>query len=145
MSLFTIGFTRKTAEQFFKKLQAAGVKRVVDIRLNNTSQLAGFAKRDDLVYFLKAICGIGYAHVPELAPNKELLELIKKKKGSWAEYESGYLDLIAGRKTDGDFLHKTLHDGDCLLCSEPTPERCHRRIVAEQFQSMDSRVEIVHL
>ncbi len=145
MNLFTIGFTRTTAKHFFEKLKTAGVKRVVDIRLNNTSQLAGFAKRDDLVYFLKAICGIGYVHVPELAPDKELLELIKKKKGSWAAYESGYLDLLAGRKADGEFLHETLNDGDCLLCSEHTPERCHRRIVAERFRSMDGRVEIVHL
>ena len=145
MSLFTIGFTRITAEQFFEKLKAAGVKRVVDIRLNNTSQLAGFAKRDDLVYFLKAICGICYVHVPELAPDKELMKLIKKKKGSWTEYEAGYLDLLAGRKADSEFLHKTLKDGDCLLCSEHTPERCHRRIVAERFQFMVGRVEIVHL
>ncbi len=145
MILFTIGFTRKTAEQFFEKLKTAGVKRVVDIRLNNTSQLAGFAKRDDLVYFLKAICGIGYVYVLELAPDKELLELIKKKRGSWAAYEAGYLNLLAGRNADSEFLHETLKDGDCLLCSEQTPERCHRRIVAERFQSMDDLIEIVHL
>jgi uncharacterized protein (DUF488 family) len=145
MTLFTIGFTRKTAEQIFEKLKTLGVKRVVDIRLNNTSQLAGFAKRDDLVYFLKSICGIDYVNVPELAPDKKLLELIKKKKGSWAEYEAGYLKLLSERKAESEFLLKTLEDGDCLLCSEHTPEQCHRRIVAERFQSMDGSVEIVHL
>ena len=145
MILFTIGFTQRTAEQFFEKIKTVGIKRVVDIRLNNTSQLAGFAKRDDLIYFLKSICGIGYVHVPELAPDKELFELIKKKKGSWAVYEAGYLHLLAKRNADGGFLHDTLKDGDCLLCSEHTPERCHRRIVAERFKSMDDQVEIVHL
>ena len=145
MTLFTIGFTRKTAEQFFEKLKTVGVKRVVDIRLNNTSQLAGFAKRDDLVYFLKAICGIDYVHIPDLAPDKKLLEFIKKKKGPWAEYEAGYLDLITERKANGKFLLETLKDGDCLLCSEHTPERCHRRIVAELYESKENPVEIVHL
>jgi len=145
MTLFTIGFTRKTAEQFFEKLKTAGVNRVVDIRLNNTSQLAGFAKRDDLVYFLKTICGIGYVHVPELAPTRELMELVKKKKGSWAAYEAGYTALLAGRHADNAFLSQTLKDGDCLLCSEHTPERCHRRIVAERFQAMVGHVKIVHL
>ena len=145
MKLFTIGFTKKTAEKFFGKLKTAGVKRLVDIRLNNTSQLAGFAKQEDLAYFLKAICGIDYVYIPDLAPNKKLLELIKKKKGTWEAYEAGFLDLLVTRNVNGDFLHKTLNDSDCLLCSEDTPERCHRRLVAERLKSYDKNVEIHHL
>lgn len=145
MKLYTIGFTQKTAEQFFERLKANGVKRLVDIRLNNTSQLAGFAKRDDLVYFLKTICDIGYIQVPELAPEKSLLEFIKKKKGSWEAYEAGFLSLLAKRNINKEFLHETLKDGDCLLCSENTPEHCHRRIVAERLSSYDKSVEIIHL
>jgi uncharacterized protein (DUF488 family) len=145
MNLFTIGFTKKTAEQFFETLKKSGVKRIVDIRLNNTSQLAAFAKRDDLIYFLKMICGIRYVHVPELAPDKKLLDLFKKKKGSWARYEAGYLNLLVKRKVDGEFLQQNLKDADCLLCSEHTPEICHRRIVVERFQSTHSGIEITHL
>ena len=118
---------------------------IIDIRLRNTSQLAGFTKQDDLIYFLKVICGIDYVYVPKLAPDKELLELFKKKKGSWATYEAGYLNLLAERNADGNFLQHTLKDADCLLCSEHTPERCHRRIVAERFQSTQGDIEIVHL
>ena len=145
MTLFTIGFTQKTAETFFETLKKAGVRRVVDIRLNNTSQLAGFTKRDDLIYFLKTIGGIKYLHVPELAPTRELLESIKKKKGKWEDYETGYTALLTERKADESFLRETLKNGDCLLCSEGTPEHCHRRIVAEKFQSATRNAEIVHL
>ena len=145
MTLFTIGFTQKTAETFFETLKNAGVRRVVDIRLNNTSQLAGFTKKDDLIYFLKTIGGINYLHVPELAPTRELMESIKKKKGKWEAYETGYTTLLAERKADESFFRKTLKNGDCLLCSESTPEHCHRRIVAEKFQSVTSNADIVHL
>jgi len=145
MKLFTIGFTRKTAKLFFEKLKNTNVKRVVDIRLNNTSQLAGFAKRDDLVYFLKTICDIDYVHVPELAPTKELMESFKKEKGAWETYEAGYTALLVERNAEDEFLSRTLKDGDCLLCSEHTPEQCHRRIVAERLQSMVNHAEIVHL
>lgn len=145
MTLFTIGFTQKTAEVFFETLKNAGVKRVVDIRLNNTSQLAGFTKKDDLIYFLKILGGIKYLHVPELAPTRELIESIKKKKGKWEAYETGYIALLAERKVDESFLRKTLKSSDCLLCSESTPEQCHRRIIAEKFQSVANSVDIVHL
>ena len=145
MNLFTIGFTKKTAELFFEKLRTAGVKRVVDIRLNNTSQLAGYTKRNDLIYFLKTICNINYVYVPELAPDKKPLDLFKREKGSWAEYRTGYLDLLAARNLDGKFLHEILRDGDCLLCSEATPDSCHRRIVAERAASLDSQVKVIHL
>jgi uncharacterized protein (DUF488 family) len=145
MTLFTIGFTQKTAEVFFLTLINAGVKRVVDIRLNNTSQLAGFTKKDDFIYFLKTIGGIKYLHIPELAPTRDLMESFKKKKGSWDAYEDGYSMLLSERKADESFLRKTLKNGDCLLCSESTPEHCHRRIVAEKFQSVTNNVDIVHL
>lgn len=145
MTLFTIGFTQKTAETFFETLKNAGVRRVVDIRLNNTSQLAGFTKKDDLIYFLKTIGGIKYLHVPELAPTRELMESIKQKKGKWEDYETGYTTLLAERKADESFLKRTLKNGDCLLCSESTPEHCHRRIVAEKYQSITIDLDIVHL
>ena len=145
MKLFTIGFTRKTAKQFFENLKTTAVKRVLDIRLNNTSQLAGFSKRDDLIYFLKTICDIDYVHVPELAPTKELMESFKKEKGAWETYEAGYTALLVERNAEDEFLSRTLKDGDCLLCSEHTPEQCHRRIVAERLQSMVNHAEIVHL
>ncbi|MDD9860652.1 MAG: DUF488 domain-containing protein [Nitrospira sp.] len=89
MRLFTIGFTKKSAEGFFTKLSEGGARRVVDVRLNNVSQLAGFAKRQDLEYFLRELCGIDYVHLPELAPTKEMLDGYKKHKGGWEKYESG--------------------------------------------------------
>jgi uncharacterized protein (DUF488 family) len=144
MKLFTIGFTRKTAERFFSTLKAAGVQRVVDIRLNNVSQLAGFAKRDDLCYFLATICGIDYIHVPELAPTRDLLDNFKKKKGDWAVYERTFNNLIAGRNIARKYKGK-IFDGDCLLCSEATPDHCHRRLVAEYLQKKWGGVDIVHL
>ena len=144
MKLFTIGFTRKTAERFFSTLKAAGVQRVVDIRLNNVSQLAGFAKRDDLRYFLATICGIDYIHVPELAPTQDLLDNFKKKKGDWAVYERTFNNLIAGRNIVRKYKGK-IFDGDCLLCSEATPDHCHRRLVAEYLQKKWGGVDIVHL
>ena len=100
MKLFTIGFTKKSAETFFTTLKLAGVKLLVDIRLNNTSQLAGFAKRDDLRYFAMAICHIDYVHLPELAPTQDILEAYKKHKGNWGLYERQFLDLMARRKIE---------------------------------------------
>src|SRR5882762_6701513 len=98
MKVFTIGFTKKTAKQFFDTLRLAGAKRVVDVRLNNVSQLAGFAKRDDLAFFLKEICGIDYVHVPDLAPTQEMLDEYKKLKGDWKTYEARFLDLMSKRR-----------------------------------------------
>src|SRR6185312_937616 len=94
MKIFTIGFTKKSAEMFFTRLKNAGVKRLVDVRLNNVSQLAGFTKKSDLRYFTEAICNIDYLHVPDLAPTQEMLDAYKKEKGSWAEYERRFLDLM---------------------------------------------------
>src|SRR5580704_16453758 len=133
MTLFTIGFTKSGAERFFTRLQRAGAKRLVDVRLHNVSQLAGFAKRDDLRYFLKAICGIDYAHRPELAPTDGLLDAYKKQGGDWSTYEENFLDLMRERRIEQTIPQDAL-DGSCLLCSEDKPHHCHRRLVAEYLR-----------
>lgn len=142
--LFTIGFTQKPAEVFFGRLSRAGVKRVIDIRLNNVSQLAGFAKRDDLRYFLKAICGIDYIHLPELAPTQKIMDNFKKKKGDWSAYERAFRVLLRERQPE-ETLSKDLFDAACLLCSEDKPDHCHRRLVAEHLADKWGGVKIVHL
>ena len=144
MKFFTIGFTKKSAEIFFSKLGNAGVKRVVDIRLNNVSQLAGFAKRDDLKFFLKEICNIEYIHKPDLAPTKEILDAYKKNKGDWSTYVDQFTKLLESRKPE-EMLLSEIKDGDCFLCSEDRPEKCHRRLVAEYFQEKWGNIEIMHL
>ena len=145
--IFTIGFTRKTAEEFFGLLERAGVKRVVDTRLNNVSQLAGFAKKEDLRFFLKRVSGMDYVHLPVLAPTQEMLDAFKKEKGEWADYEKKFLALITQRQIETQVPKDVLHMG-CLLCSEDTPEHCHRRLVAEYLQRAwggEGGVEITHL
>jgi uncharacterized protein (DUF488 family) len=144
MRLFTIGFTRKTAERFFGLLRGSGAKRVLDVRLNNVSQLAGFAKRDDLAFFLKEVAGMDYVHVPELAPTQEMLDAYKKRKGEWKEYERRFLALMRERKVERT-LPRSLFDGGCLLCSEDKPHHCHRRLVAEYLQQHWGDVEVKHL
>ena len=144
MKLFTIGFTKKPAEKFFSLLRDAGVKRIIDIRLNNSSQLAGFAKKDDLIYFLKMIGDIDYVHKPELAPTQEIMDEFKKKKGSWDTYEKKFLSLLAKRAVDNKIVKSDL-DACCLLCSEDTPQKCHRRLVAEYFRNQWPEIDIVHI
>jgi uncharacterized protein (DUF488 family) len=144
MKLFTIGFTKKSAEQFFAALGNSGVKRLVDVRLNNVSQLAAFTKKDDLRYFTKAICNIEYQHLPDLAPTKEILDAFKKKKGDWKTYELKFLELMRARKIE-ETLDRTLMDAACLLCSEETPGHCHRRLVAEYLQKRWPNVQIHHI
>jgi uncharacterized protein (DUF488 family) len=144
ISLFTIGFTQKTAKVFFTKLQSADVRRVLDVRLNNISQLAGFAKRDDLRYFLKSICDIDYLHLPNMAPTQEILDAYKKKKGGWAAYERDFKALIIARRIEESVSLATLAGG-CLLCSEASPEYCHRRIVAEYLRSNFGNIDIIHI
>ncbi len=144
VALFTIGFTGKSAEQFFTLLQNAGVRLLIDTRLNNVSQLAGFTKRKDLEYFLRAIGGIGYVHDTELAPTADILDPYKKKSMTWDEYETRFNELleqraIAAHREPADF------DRACLLCSEPTPEHCHRRLVGEYLKRAWPEVEIHHL
>jgi uncharacterized protein (DUF488 family) len=144
MKIFTIGFTKKSAESFFSKLQRAGVKRLVDVRLNNVSQLAGFAKQNDLRYFTKAICNIDYVHLPDLAPTKDILNTYKKNRGDWKVYEHNFLELMKIRRIE-DKVPRELLDGGCLLCSEDEPHHCHRRLVAEYIKEKWGEVEIEHI
>ena len=144
MKVFTIGFTKKNAEQFFGRLKQPGLVRLVDARLNNVSQLAGFTKKDDLRFFLRQISNIDYLHLPELAPSQDILDDYKKNGGDWATYERKFLALMERRRVE-DKVSKDIINGGCLLCSEPTPEHCHRRLVAEYLKSRWGDLEIVHL
>jgi uncharacterized protein (DUF488 family) len=144
MKIFTIGFTKKSAELFFAKLKSAGVKRLIDIRLNNISQLAGFAKQDDLRYFAKAICNIDYVHLLDLAPTKDILDAYRKSNGDWQLYQSNFLELMKIRRVENN-VARALLDGGCLLCSEDKPDQCHRRLVAEYLKEKWGEVEIEHI
>ncbi len=144
MKIYTIGFTKKSAQTFFTTLQASGAARIVDVRLNNVSQLAGFAKRDDLRFFTRSICQMDYVHTPELAPTQQMLDEYKKLKGAWNEYERRFLDLMRARKIE-ESIAPELIDGSCLLCSEEKPHHCHRRLVAEYLRERWGDVEIEHL
>jgi uncharacterized protein (DUF488 family) len=144
MKLYTIGFTKTSAERFFTRLQKANVRKVVDVRLNNVSQLAGFTKKNDLRYFLKAICDIEYAHLLELAPTQSLLDGYKKKGGEWTDYERGFLELMAQRRIERTVPREAV-DGACLLCSEDRPDHCHRRLVAEYLKGKWGDLEIEHI
>lgn len=144
MKIYTIGFAKKSAEKFFKLLRQPDLVRIVDIRLNNVSQLAGFAKMNDLKFFLREINNIDYVHLLELAPTKDILDAYKKNGGDWAVYEKRFLELMNFRRVE-EKLDRNLLDGGCLLCSEPTPEHCHRRLVAEYLRKKWGDVEIKHL
>jgi len=144
VKIFTIGFTKKSAEVFFTRLKKSGVKRLVDIRLNNVSQLAGFTKKDDLRYFTKAICGIDYIHLAELAPTQEIIDAVRKQQIEWSEWEKRFLELMRSRQVDKK-VSRELMDGSCLLCSEEKPEHCHRRLVAEYLREKWGDVEIEHI
>ena len=141
----TIGFTKTTAEGFFDRLLASGVKKVVDVRLHNTSQLAGFAKAEDLAYFLKKIGRIQYTHEPLLAPTDSMLKAFKKDKGDWGIYEASFLALMAKRRIE-DTITPEMLDGACLLCSEAKPHHCHRRLVCEYLnERWDGSLTVRHL
>ena len=144
MNLYTIGFTKKNARRFFELLRESGVKRIVDVRLNNVSQLAGFAKKDDLSFFLDQIGGIGYKHIPELAPEKEMLEDYRKNHKDWTLYEKQFLDLMYTRKIEDKIPKDVIAEG-CLLCSEDKPHHCHRRLVAEYLREHWGEVVVKHL
>lgn len=144
MKLYTLGFTKKNAKTFFSLLRNAGVTKLIDIRLNNVSQLAGFAKRDDLVFFLKELCNCEYKHMPDLAPTKEILDSYKKKKIDWNEYVRHFTKLIQERKIENKITAEELNNA-CFLCSEPTSEQCHRRLVSEYLKEHFGNIEIRHL
>ncbi|MEM8669299.1 MAG: DUF488 domain-containing protein [Planctomycetota bacterium] len=141
---FTIGFTKKSAETFFTKLRESGVKRLLDVRLNNSSQLSGFAKRDDLRFFLKTIADIEYEHVPELAPTKDILDAYKKHGGDWEVYEAEFMELMAKRSIETQ-LRQEEFQSSCLLCSEHLPKLCHRRLVLEYLQDKWGDISVSHL
>jgi uncharacterized protein (DUF488 family) len=145
MEIYSIGFTQKNAGQFFDSLKTNGIERLLDVRLNNTSQLAGFAKQSDLPYFLREICHASYEHEPLLAPTQDILDALKKHKGSWDVYAEAYLSLLRSRRVESalsksGFLKKTV-----LLCSEATAAYCHRRLALEYLQQHWGDVIIHHL
>ena len=142
--IYTIGFTKKSASEFFGMLKESGAKRLVDVRLNNVSQLAGFAKRDDLEYFLRQICRMDYVHMPNLAPTKEMLDAYRKEHRDWQTYEREFLALMDARRV-AKLGIKRIMSNACLLCSEDTPDHCHRRLVAEYLRRHWGDVEITHL
>jgi uncharacterized protein (DUF488 family) len=144
MRIFTIGFTKKSAKTFFTSICNAGVQRLLDVRLNNVSQLAGFTKKEDLRYFTKTICNIEYLHLPDLAPTKGMLDAYKKQTGDWELYERQFLELMRSRHIEGTISKDMLNDA-CLLCSEEKPIHCHRRLVVEYLQEKWGNVEIEHL
>ena len=144
INLFTIGFTQKTAQKFFDDLQKAGVKRVIDTRLNNVSQLAGFSKKADLEYFLKVIGGIDYVHVLDLAPTQDILDEYKKKKVDWTIYEQKFRQLISSRRIETKVSPDVINNA-CLLCSEAKPHNCHRRLVAEYLKEKWGNINICRL
>ena len=145
MEIYTIGFTQTTAEHFFGRLKSAGVRRLLDVRLNNSSQLAGFAKAQDLPFFLQELVGATYEHEPLLAPTQELLDEYKKRKGDWESYERGFLELMAERQIDRALSPTEFELPSALLCSEATAEHCHRRLVCEYLANHWSDVRPVHL
>lgn len=141
----TIGFTGKPAQVFFDLLRTAQVHTVLDVRLHNTSQLAGFAKKQDLSFFLDELCGATYVEMPELAPEPSLLKRYQSKSLPWEDYSAAYLDLLAKRRVESA-LDATLFDSACLLCSEHLPHHCHRRLALEYLNSQwGNRLKITHL
>lgn len=145
ITLYTIGFTRKSAEQFFELLKDNHVTRLVDVRISNTSQLAGFAKGKDLAYFAHQICGINYDHIVDFAPTKDLLDQWHKKEVTWQEYETIYRSLLNKRRIANHYSLDEF-DGACFLCSEDTPEQCHRRLLVEYMAELcPEEITIKHL
>lgn len=145
MEIYSIGFTQKGAGKFFGILKAHGIERLLDVRLNNTSQLAGFAKQADLAYFLREICGCAYEHELLLAPEQEMLDAYKKRKGNWDEYAELFLALMRRRRIESAISPESFERKTALLCSEATAEHCHRRLVLEYLQEKWDGVTILHL
>lgn len=145
MEVYSIGFTKKTAEQFFCALKREGIQRLLDVRLNNLSQLAGFTKRDDFRYFLREICNADYIHEPSLAPTQQMLDDYKKRKGTWQDYELKFLALMAEREIEKNLDQSIFTLRTVLLCSELKPDRCHRRLVLEYLAANWGNITIRHL
>ncbi|WP_305141034.1 DUF488 domain-containing protein [Acutalibacter muris] len=146
MVLYTIGFTQKSAQQFFELIKSNNMDMLVDIRLNNKSQLAGFAKGNDLRYFLEEICNCEYQHCIEYAPTKDILDSYKKKTISWDEYVRQYIPLMQKRNAVQKFAERfAKYMAVCLLCSEPTPEYCHRRLLSEMIVADYPAITVKHI
>jgi len=145
IAVTTIGFTQTTAARFFDRLKKAEVRQVMDVRLHNTSQLAGFAKSDDLAYFLKTICRAGYVHEPLLAPTEAIMTAFKKEKGDYQIFRKQFLGLMAERKVEKQ-LKPTMFDHTCLLCSEAKPHQCHRQLVCDYLNDKwGGKLAVTHL
>jgi uncharacterized protein (DUF488 family) len=145
MQVTTIGFTNKSAEHFFGLLKSADVRTVLDVRLNNVSQLAGFAKKSDLQYFLSSLLNCNYLELRDLAPEKTMLKRYQAKELSWDAYAEAYVELLAKRRVESN-LDVAIFDGGCLLCSEDTPHFCHRRLAVEYLNARwSNRLNITHL
>ena len=144
IKLYTIGFTGKSARKFFGLLEQNQVKKIIDTRISNNSQLAGFAKEKDLEFFAQRLANIAYTHEIKFAPTKELLARYRKKQLSWEEYAKEYLNLLDARNVKAEVAPESLQ-ACCLLCSEDSPEKCHRKLLAEYLQTLDSTIEIIHL
>lgn len=145
VQILTMGFTKKSAEDFFDSIRERHVEILIDVRLNNQSQLAGFTKGRDLAFFLKEICNCRYSHEIQFAPTKDILNRYKKEQISWEEYEVEYNELIKKRNVLDIFKKKYLdYDKVLLLCSEPTPECCHRRLLAD-FLSGELGNKVIHI
>lgn len=145
-TIYTVGFTKKSARQFFELIRAHEIDLLLDIRLNNKSQLAGFTKGEDLAYFLVEICHCDYEHCLAFAPTKELMESYQKNRIKQPEFEETYYRLLEDRGDYLDFLNKySAYKNVCLLCSEATPDRCHRRLMAEKLKSTFSQLRVKHL
>jgi uncharacterized protein (DUF488 family) len=146
MEIYTIGFTGRKAKDFFGLLKEHKIKQLIDIRLNNVSQLAGFTKRDDLEYFLSEICKASYRHEPLLAPTKEILDAYRKKQMTWEDYEVAFFDLMKQRRIETTIKKTDIRKRTVLLCSEPTAAKCHRRLVAEYLAvGWRREISIIHL
>ena len=145
-NIYTIGFTHKTAEDFFTILKKSGTSTLIDVRLNNTSQLAGFSKYPDIRFFLEQICNIKYIHDIKFAPEESTLSLYKKKQINWDEYVVQFEATMEKRKIT-DYISKNynISDNICLLCSEPVADNCHRRLIAEKFVEVYPNKHITHL
>lgn len=145
-TVYTIGFTGKDARTFFEHLRQANIKRLIDVRINNTSQLAGFTKKQDLAYFLEKLDGIEYVHEPLLAPTEELLRAYRKGEIDWDEYTQRFLKLMQERAIENHFTPDQFAVPSVLLCSEPTADQCHRRLVLDYLrQHWTESVSVVHL
>lgn len=144
MKIFTIGYNQKSAEEFFNLLKQPDLERVIDVRLHNVSQLAGFTKMKDLQYFLREIDALDYLHMVELAPSETIFVAYRRRGGDWGTFERAFLSLMRERQIEKT-VDRSIMDGACLLCGEPGPEHCHRRLVAEYLRDEWGDVEIVHL